>query len=224
MKTNLLPAITVETQTPVKYSVIILHGLGADGHDFVPVAQAMRFPPELGGIRFVFPHAPVRPITINNGYQMRAWYDIQSLIGQDRGDMQGVLDSIEAINTLIDQEISNGVPSERIFLAGFSQGAAMTLSMALVYPKRLAGFIALSGYLPVSLEKLTLSTANHTSPIFMAHGQADEIVPYLAGRAAYTSLQKIGYQIDWQEYVMGHSVCNEEIHDIQEWIKRVINS
>ena len=216
---DLLPAIEIESVKNPVYSVIWLHGFGADGGDFVPVV------PELGlggapGVRFVFPHAPHIPVTCNGGYVMRAWYDIISLESSSRRiDEAGIIASRDTVRRLIARENSRGIPSARIFLAGFSQGGAVAYTTALTHPEKLAGVIALSTYLP-SPALLTddSASANRDIPIFAAHGTADDVVSPMLGLAARNLLSERGYAIDWHEYPMPHSVCLEEVWAIGQWL------
>lgn len=218
---DLLPAIEVETHTTPQHAVIWLHGLGADGSDFVPVV------PDLGldenvGIRFIFPHAPDMPVTCNGGYIMPAWYDIHSLEpGSRRVDEAGVEHSRDAIRRLIARENARGIPSERIFLAGFSQGGAIAYTTALTHPEPLAGIIALSTYIPApELITREMSAANRAIPIFAAHGTEDDVVSPDLGLKAREFLTAQGYNLEWHEYSMPHSVCLEEIADIGRWLRQ----
>lgn len=203
-------------------SIVVLHGLGADGRDFVPVAQAMDLS-AVGPVRFVFPSAPVRPVTINGGYRMRAWYDIfppssdPSLPRLE--DEAGLRESQAIVQQLLDREAQRGVPPARTVLMGFSQGCAMTLLAGLRAPQRLAGLVALSGYLP--LASRTAAEASKESrgvPVFMAHGDADDIVVPARGAAARDALAALGYPVDWRSYPMGHEVCMDEIADLNAWL------
>lgn len=210
----ILPAPGKHTAT-----VIWLHGLGADGHDFVPIV------PELGlgkehGIKFVFPHAAIRPVTINNGYPMRAWYDILSLTRMEKQDIAGTQASAARIAGLLDAERAAGIASERLILAGFSQGCAMALYTGLRYPQRLGGLLALSGYLPLH-ESLAAeaSPANKDVPILMCHGQYDPVLPLVLGKSSAEILGAAGYRVDWREYPMQHQVCPEEIDDIGHFLR-----
>lgn len=207
-------------------SVIWLHGLGADGHDFVPIVQELNLPDEMP-LRFIFPHAPMQPVTINNGYVMRAWFDIYSLTesAQRQVDEKGVAESVQQLEKLIAQEIERGIPPEKIILAGFSQGGVIALATGLRYPNSLAGIMALSTYLP-SPEKFTAeaNAANFTTPIFLAHGTQDTILPYTLGLQTQDVLQRNKYLVQWHSYSMGHSVCNEEIGDIANWLQRIFLS
>lgn len=213
-----LECIEIEPNSPAAYSVIWLHGLGADGSDFVPIVPELKLPSTLP-IRFVFPHAPVIPVTINNGYRMRAWYDITGISADSKVDKKGINDSINNINQLIDYEISRGIPSNHIILAGFSQGAAVALTTAIHFPQPLAGVIALSGYLPLQESTFTQSqAANQQTPIFIAHGTQDPIVPFAAGKMAFALLNEHHYPASWHAYPMEHSVCLEEIQDIGKWL------
>jgi phospholipase/carboxylesterase len=222
---KLLEAIEIETGRNPAASVIWMHGLGADGGDFAPVVPELRLPAS-PAVRFVFPHAPMRPVTINNGYVMRAWYDISfgDLEGGTRqADETGLRQSELQIRALIEREAGRGVKPAAIVLAGFSQGGAMALQTGLRYPQRLAGLIALSTYLPLA-ESLPreAAPANRATPIFMAHGTLDPVVPYAMGAASMTLLAGQGYPVEWHEYPMPHSVCQQEIRDIGDWLRRVL--
>lgn len=216
-----LKAIELETRPNPSHAVIWMHGLGADGGDFVPIVQELKLPPL--GIRFVFPHAPMRPVTINGGFVMRAWYDIvaQDLVRQE--DERGIRDSQELIEQLIDRETGRGIPANRIVLAGFSQGGVIALQAGLRHPKRLAGLLALSCYLPLaaSLEK-ERSAANMDVPVFIAHGTADNIVPLQRGLASRDALVQLGYKPEWHQYPMPHAVHPDEIADIGTWFQRTL--
>lgn len=214
-----LQAIELEHGGPVAYSVIWLHGLGADGSDFVPVV------PELGlagtpGVRFIFPHAPEMPVTCNGGYVMPAWYDIISLAPNARQiDAAGLSRSRDAIRQLIAQENARGIPAARIFLAGFSQGGAVAYSTALTHPEALAGVIALSTYIPsTDLLLPELTEQNRQIPVFAAHGSLDDVVSPALGKQARDFLLGEGYAVRWQEYPMPHTVCLEEIQAIGAWL------
>lgn len=200
-------------------TVIWLHGLGADGHDFEPIVPELDLPYK-HGIRFVFPHAPYRPVTINRGFVMRAWYDVRHTDLRQEEDKQGIQDSAVIIKRYIEQEISSGFLSTRILVAGFSQGGAIALYCGLRYPETLAGILALSAYLPLpqALEREAHS-ANQATPLFMAHGTADPIIPLYQGRQTYELLRALGYAVVWRDYPMPHAVCPMEIADIGGWIK-----
>jgi len=216
-----LPAIEIETKPKPSHAVIWLHGLGADGNDFVPVVKQMKLPPL--GIRFVFPHAPMRPVTINGGFVMRAWYDIAYQELAFKEDERGLRDSQKLIEDLIARENKRGIPSSRIVLAGFSQGGVITLQVGLRQAKRLAGLMALSAYLPMSPTiEVERNAASNQVPIFMGHGIADNIVPLALGTMSRDSLIKLGYEVEWHQYPMPHSVCPEELVDISAWLKRVL--
>ena len=219
----MLEAIELETAANPAIAIIWLHGLGADGSDFVPmVAQfkAAGCPP----IRFIFPHAPMMPVTVNNGYVMRAWYDILGADLTRREDEAGVRASQAALEELIAAQLARGIASERILLAGFSQGCAMALQTGLRYPKQLAGLLCLSGYLPLSNTVATeRSPANLDTPIFMAHGTMDPVVPVDRAVAARTTLEGLGYAVEWHDYPMPHAVCPQEIGDIGAWMMRVLS-
>jgi len=213
-----LPTIELETGRPATASVVWLHGLGADGHDFAPIV------PELvrhdwPALRFVFPHAPVRAVTINNGVRMRAWYDIRDMNLANRADEAGVDASVEQVEALIAREESRGIPASRLLLAGFSQGGAIALAAALRRDEPLAGVIALSTYLPMAERLVKESTARaHTQPVFMAHGQFDPVVPYAGGDFSAQKLRALGFNVDWHAYPMAHQVCAEEIRDLGDWM------
>ena len=216
---DLLPAIEIETTAMPRYSVIWLHGLGADGSDFEPVV------PELGlaggpGVRFVFPHAPQIPVTCNGGYVMPAWYDIVSLDADSREvDAAGVIASRQAIRRLIERENQRGVPCARIFVAGFSQGGAVAYTTALTHAESLAGVIALSTYIPTpKLLEAEATAANRAVPIFAAHGGYDDVVAPELGIRARDFLLHHGYGVEWHEYPMPHSVCLEEVQEIGRWL------
>lgn len=213
-----LPAIEIETNSTPKYAIIWLHGLGADGHDFVPIIDQL----EIFGVsvRFIFPHAPVRAVTINNGYQMRAWYDITRLDFADREDIQGIRQSRLAIDNLITREMSRGITANHIFLAGFSQGGAMALYAGLRQSHTLAGVIALSCYLPIA-ETLAfeISDANALIPIFWAYGIHDSVIPIQYAIKTKEVATIAGCHIEWYEYQMDHSVCQQEVVDLGNWLR-----
>ncbi|MEL7186641.1 MAG: carboxylesterase [Pseudomonadota bacterium] len=198
-------------------SVIWLHGLGADGHDFEPIVPELRLDIPL---RFVFPHAPVRPVTINGGMAMRAWYDILSLDTDGRADQAGVRESGKMLETLIAREVERGIEPGKIVIAGFSQGGAIVLHTLLNTEYELAGAMALSTYLPI-LGDLEVASSRKDIPIFMAHGTSDPMLPMQWGRQSADAIEEAGYQIDWHEYPMAHAVCPQEIADISAWLKGV---
>jgi phospholipase/carboxylesterase len=224
---TLLEAIEIETGKNPTAAVIWMHGLGADGNDFVPIVNEL----DLKGapaVRFVFPHAPVQPVTINNGYVMRAWYDVSfgDLEGNTRkADEKGVRDSEGQIAGLIAREGERGIASGSIVLAGFSQGGAIALQTGLRYPQQLAGIMALSTYLPLAaVLPQEASPANQKTPIFMVHGIYDPVVPYIMGSGSRMTLAGLGYDVDWHEYPMQHSVCAEEVRDIGGWLRKVLKA
>ncbi len=216
----LLETIEREIGADPRWSVLWLHGLGADGSDFVPIL------PELvrrdwPAIRFVFPHAPVRAVTINNGVRMRAWYDIRDFDLANRADEQGVLESVAQVTALIDREVARGVPASRIFLAGFSQGGAITLAAGLRRTDPLAGLVGLSTYLPgAQAAAAALVDAAKAQPLFMAHGTQDPVVPFAAGEQSAAWLRAHGFDVEFHRYPMPHSVCMEEIRDLGDWMSR----
>jgi phospholipase/carboxylesterase len=208
----------IETGPYPRTTLIVLHGLGADGFDFVPICGELDLA-ALGPVRYVFPHAPTRPVTINGGYTMRAWYDILVTDLVRHEDEAGLRQSQQQIAELIDRERERGVPAERIVVMGFSQGCAMALMTALRYPHRLGGAVGLSGYLPLAaLTTAERSTANADLPVFMAHGTQDPIVPHARGAASRDALRALGHEVAWQEYPMPHSVCAEEIEALNAWL------
>ena len=213
-----LPAVEHETAAQPRYTILWLHGLGADGNDFAPIVPELvdsAWPP----LRFMFPHAPVRPVTINNGMSMRAWYDIAGFDLTARQDEAGVRASIGEVETLIAREHARGVPSERIVLAGFSQGGAIALAAGLRHAEKLAGVIALSTYMPIAATFAPeRSAANADTPIFWGHGTADPVVVLQRGLDSRELLQSLGYRVDWHTYPMAHAVCPEEIGDLRHWL------
>ncbi|HJS22652.1 MAG TPA: alpha/beta fold hydrolase [Steroidobacteraceae bacterium] len=219
---TLLETVEVETGPRPQASIIWLHGLGADGHDFEPIVPQLAAPLATP-LRFVFPHAPVRPVTINNGYRMRAWYDIA---GFDRSALQdevGIRGSDAAIRALIRRENERGIATGRIVLAGFSQGGAMALFTGLRYPEKLAGIIGLSCYLVLAatLDAERLAD-NQSTAIFMAHGSVDPVVDVRLGEETRKALEARGYALEWRTYPMPHAVCPEEIGDLTSWLKRAL--
>jgi len=222
MTAELLPSIELETGPRPTAAVIWLHGLGADGNDFAPIVNEMRLPPSLP-IRFVFPHAPVRPVTLNNGFRMRAWYDLSAGDITNRADVAGVLDSQAHIEALIAREKSRGIDARRIILAGFSQGGVIALYTGVRHAERLAGIVALSTYvvLPDRLAEEG-SAANRDVPIFMAHGTSDPMVRLEWGEAGRRALVAAGFAVEWHTYPMPHSVVWEEIEAVSAFISRVL--
>lgn len=216
--TALLETIERDTAPDPAWSVIWLHGLGADGNDFVPlVPELVRS--DWPALRFVFPHAPVRPVTINNGVRMRAWYDIAQLDLANRADEQGVAESVAQVEALIARESTRGVPPERVFLAGFSQGGAVTLAAGLRRRQPLAGLIGLSTYLPAAHKAgQALVEGASAQPVFMAHGSQDPVVPHQAGVQSAALMRELGFQVEWHDYPMPHSVCMEEVRDLGNWM------
>ena len=218
---ELLDAIQLETGRNPDRSVIWLHGLGADGRDFVPIVGELDLP--AAPIRFVFPHAPVQPVTINNGMTMRAWYDIAGNDLVRREDERGVRTSQGLVEALIARERERGVPASRIALAGFSQGGAISLQTGLRHPERLAGIMALSSYVPIAATlEAERNPSNRDVPVFMAHGTQDPIIPLAYARHSRELLERLGYPVEWHEYPMPHSVSPQEIHDIGAWLRRVL--
>jgi phospholipase/carboxylesterase len=217
-----LDIIQADTGPNPTASIIVLHGLGADGNDFVPFAQELDLA-SVGPVRFVFPHAPTIPVTINGGMVMRAWYDIRGADLVQREDEAGLRRSQAAIEALIEQERARGVEARRIVLAGFSQGCAMALMTGLRCRERLAGIVGMSGYLPLAASLAAeRSDANADVPIFLAHGRQDPVVPLGRAIASRDALQALGYEIEWHEYPMPHSVCAPEVADLNAWLLKVL--
>lgn len=214
-------AVIIEPKTSHQASVIWLHGLGADGHDFEPIVPELNLDPE-SGVRFIFPHAPKRPVTINNGMNMRAWYDIKAPNLRDQEDSESIVASSKLITQYINAEIETGIESNKVILAGFSQGGAITLHAGLRFAKPLAGLLALSTYLPLADRLEEEAVADKNIPIMMAHGVSDPVIPVAHGRASAEALKSQGYSVEWQEYMMQHAVCIEEIIAIGAWVKRVL--
>jgi phospholipase/carboxylesterase len=210
---------TVEQETGVspQWAVIWLHGLGADGNDFAPIVPEL-VRPGWPALRFVFPHAPVRPITINNGVPMRGWYDIVGMDFRSRADMDGVRASVVELDALTQREIDRGIPAERIFLAGFSQGGAVILTAALQRTAPLAGLIALSTYLPEAETAARIDGAVQV-PVFMAHGTQDPVIPLQVAEHTAATLRTLGVEVQWQSYPMAHQVCGEEISALGDWLQ-----
>jgi len=216
---TLLETHEIETGANPSISIIWLHGLGADGFDFAPIVPELvrrQWP----AIRFIFPHAPVRPVTINNGVRMRAWYDIKSFDFNQRADETGVRESIVQVEALIARENARGVPASRIFVIGFSQGGAIALATGLRREAGLAGIVALSTYLPMAdTTAHEMTSAGKNTPIFFAHGSGDPVIPVAIGKASYTALTQFGVKTQWHDYPMQHAVCAEEISDLAAWLE-----
>src|SRR5665811_1810530 len=214
--------IILQTGKQAQHSIIWLHGLGADGQDFVPIADELKLPV---AVRYIFPHAPMRPVTINGGFVMRAWYDIASQSMDAQQDTAGIRASQSLVDILIAQEVAHGIAPHNIFLAGFSQGGAIALHTALRHTAPLGGVLALSSYLPLAeTAPRELLEQTKSTPVFMAHGRSDPIVPYALGVASRDALLKFGYAVEWHEYAMQHSVCGEELGDIAAWLGQKIEA
>jgi phospholipase/carboxylesterase len=219
---DVLDAIEIETAPTPRRSVIWLHGLGADGHDFEPIVPELELPASLA-VRFVFPHAPRRPVSINAGMVMRAWYDVRQDGGERREDAEGVHASQRLIEGLIERERARSVAATGIVLAGFSQGGAMALQTGLRHAERIAGIMVLSSFLPLAdTLDAEASAANLDVPIFMAHGTRDAMIPLARARRGRDVLLRLGYRVDWREYAMPHAVCAEEVRDIGAWLREVL--
>ena len=219
----LLDTIERDTGADPRWAVVWLHGLGADGNDFVPIVREL-LRPGWPAIRFVFPHAPVRPVTINNGMRMRAWYDIRDLGWggtADRADREGVDASVAQAEALIAREVARGISASRVLLAGFSQGGAIALSTALRRTEPLAGIVALSTYLPLATQAEEDAAAGaNRQPVFMAHGTHDPVVPFAAGERGAARLRALGFDVEWHAYPMQHQVCAEQLRDLAAWLDR----
>jgi phospholipase/carboxylesterase len=219
LKQESADAVVLAPASAATASVIWLHGLGADGNDFVPIVPELRLPADLA-LRFVFPHAPVRPVTINNGMRMRAWYDILDFTPGGPQDETGIRDSAAILGRFIQRERDAGIAANRIVVAGFSQGGAIALHAALRHAERLAGVLALSTYLPLRTSLAAeASPANRDLPILMCHGQFDPVLPHKLGSSSRDLLISQGYAVEWKEYPMQHQVCMEEIQDISAWLQ-----
>ncbi len=218
---NSLETVIIEPKSTATRSIIWMHGLGADGHDFAPIAPQLQ---QSGAqnTRFIFPHAPMRPVTINSGMVMRAWFDMYSLTSLEKQDEAGIREAQNMINALIEQEIDKGIPSAQILLAGFSQGGAMALYTALSTEHKLAGVLGLSCYLPLhfNINQTTFAT-NKDIPIFLAHGTYDDVLPVFAGQLSRDYLQQQHYNVEWHDYPMAHEVCQEELVDINAWLQNL---
>lgn len=218
----MLPVEIVKTAEKTDFTVIWLHGLGADGNDFLSIVPELKLPKSLG-VKFVFPHAPVRPITLNNGAEMRAWFDMFSLDRKNNTTEDDILTSVDWINQLIDSEIENGTPAEKILLAGFSQGGVIAIQTGLRYSKKLAGIMMLSTYIPFDENLFKTSNENQKGiAIFAAHGEQDPIIPLQSWQEYVPKLKSLGFDVDAYAYQMEHSVSLEEIADISEWLKKVL--
>lgn len=220
MDAQLLETIELQTAPDPSWTILWLHGLGADGNDFAPIVPEL-VRPDWPALRFVFPHAPEREVTINGGLRMRAWYDIRDANLASRADEAGVEQSIRQVEALIAREAARGVPAARLVLAGFSQGGAITLAAGLRRTEPLAGLIALSAYLPMIERAASDTTAQAVGqPLFMGHGAQDPVVPYAAGEYSAAALRRLGFSVDWHRYPMPHSVCAEEVRDLADWLSQ----
>ncbi len=217
-----LESVIIETRSQPDAAIIWLHGLGADGNDFVPIVEQLQLPADFA-VRFIFPHAPVRPITINQGYPMPGWYDISSLSIVEQEDEAGIKESSAILKQLCEAQEAAGIDASRIVVAGFSQGGAIALHCGCRYPKPLAGIMALSTYLalPDSLAD-EISECAAEIPVFMAHGRQDDVVAYDYGQHSMELLREQGMEVEWYEYEMGHSVCLEEIQHIRQWLTQIL--
>jgi len=217
-----LQTLELDPGVEARATVIVLHGLGADGTDFLPIADELKLD-AVGPVRYLFPRAPVRPVTINGGAAMRAWYDILGADIVRREDEPGLRDSMRRVRQLIEREVARGVPARRIVLAGFSQGCAVTLGAGLRHPERLAGLAGLSGYVPLAdTTAAERHTANSDTPVFLAHGRSDGVVPLARGGAGRDLLRGLGQPVEWHDYPMEHSVCMEEVQALNRWLLHVL--
>ena len=216
-------AVEISTGPNPSAAVIWLHGLGADGHDFEPVVPQLMWP-GAPDIRFIFPHAPVRPVTLNNGMAMRAWYDIVSLTGNRDQDQKGIADSVNDTAALVRRERERGIDSDQVVVAGFSQGGAIALQLAVRYPEKLAGLIALSTYMLLDhrLEN-DRHEANKDLPLFVGHGRSDPMVPFMLGEQLAERMRNLGHPVEWHSYPMLHAVCPEEIADLSGWLRTTLD-
>ena len=220
----MLDIIEAESGDNPVATILILHGLGADGNDFVPIAEQLELD-AVGPVRFIFPHAPVLPVTINNGHRMRAWYDIIGFDADAPQDDAGLRRSMALVQALLKRENERGIPTNRIVLAGFSQGCAMSLLTGVRHGERLAGIAGLSGYLPLAATTAAeRSPANQSTSIFLAHGTHDEVVAFDRGEATRDALLALGYPVEWHEYLMGHAVSPLEIQELNDWLVRVLSA
>jgi len=219
-----LETVELETGPAPRAAIVWMHGLGADGHDFEPIVPELDLPPN-PAVRFVFPHAPLRPVTVNRGLVMRAWFDVREIPGGRDEDEAGVRESQARIEALLARERARGVLIRATVLAGFSQGGAMALHTGLRHPERLAGILALSCFLPLAGSLAAeASAANRDVPIFMAHGTHDEVIPIARARRSREALEALGYRVTWREYPMPHAVCPEEIADVGAWLREVLGA
>ena len=221
-----LETIHIETAPNPTAAIIVLHGLGADGNDFVPIARELDLS-AIGPVRFVFPHAPIRPVTVNGGHEMRAWYDIFGAEltpgGQKKEDEAGLRASQRAVEEVIAAQVTSGIPASRIVLAGFSQGCAMTLMTGLRHADTLAGLVGLSGYLPLAAHTAAeRSSANANTPVFLVHGRQDTVIALARATDSRDALVAMGYNVEWHDYAMPHSVCAQEVADWNAWLVRVL--
>jgi len=220
METALLDAVEINPVLPPRASIIRLHGLGADGHDFEPLIPQLAIVDRVG-VRVVLPHAPRRPVTINAGMQMPAWYDIPAADFSRGQDSAGIRASEQQLRALIARDVALGIPAARILLAGFSQGGAIALHTGLRYPEALAGILALSTYLPLAARlEAEMNAANRAIPIMMAHGTRDPVVPLPLAEQSRDHLLQAGYRVDWHTYAMPHAVCPEELADVRRWLEQ----
>ncbi len=223
MTQQLLPCVEINPSATPDACVIWLHGLGDSGHGFAPIVPELKLPKTMA-VKFLFPHAPERPITINGGMRMRAWYDIKTLDFESRADLDGVKTSAAQVERLIEAQIDSGIPAHRIILAGFSQGGVIALHLAPRFAHKLAGVLALSTYMcEPSLLQSEANDMNRDTPIMMAHGEQDEVVPVFMGNAAFKTLSECGFNATWQTYQMQHNVCMQELNDISAWLQTRLN-
>jgi phospholipase/carboxylesterase len=219
---NALQTFEVHPGAEPRASIVVLHGLGADGTDFLSFADELKLD-AVGPVRWVFPRAPVRPVTINGGHRMRAWYDILGMDLVRREDEAGLRESFVLVHALLEREVARGVPASRIVLAGFSQGCAITLGAGLRFGQRLAGLAGMSGYLPLAeTTAAERHAANADVPVFLGHGQRDGVVPMARGTAARDHLTTLGHTVAWHDYPMEHSVCLEEVKALEAWLRQVL--
>lgn len=216
-----MDAVVIDPKDGHEATVIWMHGLGADGNDFAPIVPALHFA-KADRVKYIFPNAPVRPVTLNGGMPMRAWFDLDELPKRKSLDVEGIYDSVERIKKIIDAEIEAGVSSDKIILAGFSQGASIATATALHYPKQLGGVMCLSGLIVDDAALAPDPNIQQKAPFFMAHGTGDQVIPIQMGVSSCEVVRRWGFDVDWHQYNMAHSVCPEEVQDISEFMGRVL--
>lgn len=216
-----MDAVVINPKERHESTIIWMHGLGADGHDFAPIVPSIRFD-KANHVKYIFPHAPIRPVTLNGGMPMRAWFDLDELSKRVSLDVEGIYDSVDRIKKIIDAEIDAGISSDKIILAGFSQGASIATATALHYPKQLGGVMCLSGLIVDNKAMAPDPSIQQKAPFFMAHGVSDQVIPIQMGVSSCDVVRRWGLDVDWHQYDMAHSVCPEEVQDISNFLNRVL--